>query len=135
MAIVMSSRRIALLLVMLVGASHALLDSCLLGCGSHLHTQLRQESGGEPSAHCHDEAGSADDGIRLRSASFCDHDHAGMTADVTPHLRAGTAPRVLALAVVTARESGSSGLFARVELLRTVDRHRRYAASHTPLRV
>jgi hypothetical protein len=131
---VLSSRLMVIVLVALLGAGHALLDSCLLGCRTHAHAAAQESASATP--HCHDEGATPGSGARWATTSRCDHDHTELSADVVSQPRTGTASRALTpalapAAIVLAADGGSR----RIDLGHQRQPQPRLAASPTPLRL
>jgi hypothetical protein len=130
-------RVVAIVLVTLVGAGQALLDSCVLGCHAYPHASARQEAASRPSAHCHDTAAIPSSTARWRSTSTCDHDHSELSADVVSSPRPGAAPRLStpALTLTVSAQSDRDGVLSAVDTARDPGNQRRSASSPVPLRV
>jgi hypothetical protein len=130
-------RVVAILLVTLVGAGQALLDSCVLGCHAHPHASAQQEAAAQPSAHCHDTEAIPSSEARWQSTSTCDHDHSQLSADIVSSPRSGAAPRLStpALALTVSTQSDLDAVFAAAEIPRDASKQRRSASSSVPLRV
>jgi hypothetical protein len=118
-----------------VGAGQALLDSCVLGCGSHPHASARQEAASQSSGHCHGMEADSSSDARWRSTSTCDHDHSELSADVVSQPRSGAAPRLSTPALTVSAQSDRDGVFSPVETGRDSFNQPRSASTSLPLRV